>query len=373
MNRKIYTILPKGENYPVFMRQKNAEVARLLSLITGQTYKGSYKSKKPISKESYLLTEKGLSLEEGKALGIVSAKQIYGCVSHPILGSKTILHNPINERRTPRFFPKEFAKFVYQNDLVLPGYSAFNKKDIKKAYSQLKKQYLIPRLKHGYASFGMNQFIINSENDLETVLQKIDEVKLAEYGVVMEANVENGVNPNVESEAYSGGWSLIDNKLYSYIGKQSFGDTGTPHRYLGTRIKIARGSTADLKDHLKDPIDIRIIENLQKLEKAISFLSGIICSRYNFDFINGRIQGTNKKGLYALDPSFRMGGATSAEFLGKMILDKEPNINIVTVNYVVKYGQNPPYLLPDNAITLFKGDDPEFGFIHKWVYIEEKI
>jgi hypothetical protein len=68
-----------------------------------------------------------------------------------------------------------------------------------------------------------------------------------------------------------------------------------------------------------------------------------------------------------LEPSWRVGGASSAELAALAAFARDPWLQIVSASHVEEYGKD--YRAPADAVVDFQGDDPEAGPLLRYTIV----
>ena len=83
-----------------------------------------------------------------------------------------------------------------------------------------------------------------------------------------------------------------------------------------------------------------------------------MASRRNYDVGQGiGADGRARAGVF--EPSWRIGGASSAELAAAAAFARDPYLQIVRASHVEEYGRD--CQPPADAVVDFQGDDPEAG------------
>ena len=94
---------------------------------------------------------------------------------------------------------------------------------------------------------------------------------------------------------------------------------------------------------------------------------GFTASRRNYDVGQG-IGADGRPQLGVLEPSWRMGGATSAELVALAAFARDPSLQIVGASHVEEYGRGRQ--APAGATVDFAGDDPEAGPLLRYTIVK---
>lgn len=360
MIKKVYTYLSKDSEVDTFVEKRNKNIVDFYAKTINAEYLGNFTLKNhAIDDETLIFLQSTISPSEAKELGITNRNQFYGAVIPNRFSYKGIFRPVIREGKVVQ--DSDLIAYLRDCKLLLPGYTTYTKHDAIKAFNLLKDRGFTVRLKVVNSTGGGSQFIISTQSHLTSLLEKLSIKELNPYGVVLEANV---INPykNKETEAYSIGKIRIKSKVYTYIGIQEFQDTGTPDRYIGSKLTLVNGDFSLLSESIKE------ISLKQKLNSSIpadefmKYLTTSMWSRYNFDFLYGQIENTNTVGYFLTDQSFMMSSATVAELLGIITLEN----NVTSVSnpvYSINFGTQNFKSLKDGELELFNGFDPRYGMV----------
>ena len=176
-------------------------------------------------------------------------------------------------------------------------------------------------------------------------ISKIDPELFKKFGIILETNIYSDEDNPLT--AFSSGWIEIDGETFAYVGKQT---TGQDNRYLGTRLHMVRGEEMPFVDEIPK----KITTDSNFIKTLIPLLPGLISTRSNFNFA-----GTNDDNIFALEPTFRVGGATGAELLAREILSRDAKALKVTASTHVIYGEN--FEIPDGYRLISKSRDQVRG------------
>lgn len=292
---------------------------------------------------------------------IGSEADLYGgVVSQPFMATKAISHPLIdNHAVTPAGWSEEFIRLV--GDAVLPGYSAFDGGDALRA-GQLLLQSGPLRAKQVEGRAGRGQQIIHNPQALRRWLDSLEDVELHAHGVVLEQNLEN-------VRTYSVGQTRIGTHLISYFGHQQLtvANDGASV-YGGSNLHVVRGDYQLLRQQFESPLARAAIEKAQRYEQAAeASFPGFIASRRNCDVALGTAP-SGQRCMGVLEQSWRIGGASSAEIYAMQAFATDPVLERVCASSWEFYGETPP--ISEGGQVLYRGEDPEAGFITKGVTVK---
>jgi hypothetical protein len=104
----------------------------------------------------------------------------------------------------------------------------------------------------------------------------------------------------------------------------------------------------------------------RRYDEATEEFHGFTASRRNYDVAKGiGADGWPQSGV--LEPSWRVGGASSAELAAMAAFARDPSLEIVRASHVEQYGQR--RRAPADAIVEFQGDDPEAGPLLRYTIV----
>lgn len=366
MSRKIYTYKPEGTVNQGFVFLRNVELAKYLAKIMGWQYLGELDGPKLLKDNEYLFTHDSLSNQEAERFGISSATQLYGAVAKKILTKKSIFHTTYaDDLDVPIDYTDLIPKSLEGFGIALEGYTVFSYTSAIGAYKALTQNGYRIRVKLPSATAGLGQYIFGSEVDFESFLEKVDESLMKMFGLVLEPNIV--IDTSVEPLSLSGGWVNIDGEVYSYLGRQLIDFNQKVAHYMGTDIRMVSGRVDKLEeiDNLTQ-VDLELIESLRVLSEAVDRLDGLLASRFNFDFVYGYKEGdaTKTKRVYAVEQSFRVGGATAAEFIGINDLRNNPAKAYTKTFAKINYGRADHRSTDQTFVDNF--NDPDYGLVNVW-------
>ena len=189
MSEIILTFLPTGREIDKYVVERNRALAAYLAKITDRVFGGDLEEVRVLTDREYLFPYRTLSKEEGARFGIISPDQLFGAVIEPIYAEKSIFHVPLdNPISVPTNFPHEFANSLINQEVVIPGFTAFTHDDILTAYETLTEQGYVVRAKHPIGDSGAKQLVVNSREDLTRYIDR-EEEWLSGYGIILEANL----------------------------------------------------------------------------------------------------------------------------------------------------------------------------------------
>jgi hypothetical protein len=325
--------------------------AKAIAKIKGYDFGGRYDPARDCPGPRYFVPDDTVLLNEASCLGIRSPDDLYGGVV-PYLFAKTkaITHGLVGRHaERPLGWCSAFAERV--REIVLPGYTVFCRRDARVAASRMLTRGPI-RLKNPASASGRDQTVVTSWNELDAALEKDTEDEMATYGLVLEENLR-------KVRTLSIGEIAVGSLRISYHGIQrTVRDNEGRAVYGGSDLVCVRGGWEAL-DALPMMPEVRAaVVAARRYDEATAEFRGFTASRRNYDVAQGiGVDGQPRSGV--LEPSWRVGGASSAELAALAAFARDPSLRIVGASHVEEYGKG--CRSPADATVNFKGDDPEAG------------
>src|SRR5262249_48965007 len=149
----------------------------------------------------------------------------------------------------------------------------------------------------------------------------------------------------------------IGNLRISYYGTQrTVADNEGRQVYGGSDLVCVRGGWEGLDALPMSPQGRAAVVAARRYAEATEGVPGFAASRRNYDVAQGiGADGWPQSGV--LEPSWRVGGASSAELAAFAAFARDPSLEIVGASHVEEYGEG--RRAPTDAIVKFQGDDPE--------------
>jgi len=271
-------------------------------------------------------------------------------VPHLFVKTKAITHGLVDrDAERPPGWSTAFAERV--REIVLPGYTVFNNRDAHVAARRMLTRGPI-RLKKPLSASGKDQTVVTSLNELDAVLEKVTADEMAAYGLVLEDNLR-------QVRTLSVGHVAVGNLRIGYYGTQrTVADNEGRPVYGGSELVCALGGWEFL-DVLPMSAEVRAaVVAARRYDEATEEFHDFTASRRNYDVAQGiGADGWPQSGV--LEPSWRIGGASSAELAALAAFARDPSLKIVRASHVEEYGEG--RRAPADAIVEFQGDDPEAG------------
>jgi len=189
-------------------------------------------------------------------------------------------------------------------------------------------------------------------NRLDAVLEKVTEDEMATYGLVLEENLR-------QVRTLSIGEIAIGSVRISYHGTQrTVRDNEGRPVYGGSDLVCVRGGWEALDALPMVPEVHAAVLAARRYDEATAEFRGFVASRRNYDVGQGiGVDDRPRSGV--LEPSWRVGGASSAELAALAAFASDPSLQIVRASHVEEYGKG--CRAPAGAMVDFQGDDPEAG------------
>lgn len=284
-----------------------------------------------------------------------------GMVPHAFVATKTITHAlPPSAVRIPECWSDEFCRRVH--DVVLPGYSAFSRRDALAAGKQLLERGPL-RVKKPSGIGGLGQSVVTDMQQLEDELERLDTKELERIGLVLERNLR-------QPETRSVGQVRVGNFLATYCGTQRLTlDNRGAEVYGGSELIVVRGGFDELLQlPLGQQVHVAIAQARTYHAAAMACYPGMFASRCNYDIA----QGVDEEGRWysgVLEQSWRIGGASGAEVSALEAFRDAPSLSVVRASTTEIYGENPS--LPPDAAVYFQGNDDRVGPLTKYARLED--
>jgi Protein of unknown function (DUF3182) len=333
--------------------------AKAIAKLKGYEFGGHYDAAYGYSGPLYFVPDDTLLLDEASCLGIRSPNDLYGgVVPHLFVKTKAITHGLVGrDAERPPGWSTAFAERV--REIVLPGYTVFSSRDAHMAARRMLARGPI-RLKKPLSASGKDQTVVTTLNELDAVLEKVSADEMAEYGLVLEENLR-------QVRTLSVGEVAVGNLRISYYGTQrTVADNERRLVYGGSELVCVRGGWEALDALPKSPEVHAAVVAARRYDEATKEFHGFTASRRNYDVARGTgADGWPQSGV--LEPSWRVGGASSAELAAMAAFARDSSLEIVRASHVEEYGER--RRAPANAIVEFQGDDPEAGPLLRYTIV----
>lgn len=337
------------------------ELAFRLAAIKDCDFAGEYDSARHYAGPLYFVPNDTLvGIDEARALGINGEQDLFGgVVPFAFAATKAITHPlPDADSTAPDGWSAEFHGRV--RDAVLPGYSAFAKREARIAGRRLLELGRV-RLKLPAGIGGLGQSVVDDERGLDARLASLDDDALARDGLVLEQNLADVVTHSI-------GQVSVDDMRASYCGVQRLTTNHHgEHVYGGSDLTVARGGFDCL---LRLSLAAEVVGAIGKARgyhtAAMTSFGGMFASRCNYDVAQGiDHQGQRRSGV--LEQSWRIGGASAAELAALEAFRADRSLDVVRASTTEVYSTG---TVPDDAVVYFRGVDEHAGAMTKYVRIE---
>jgi len=294
---------------------------------------------------------------EARPSDVASPDDLFGgVVPHAFVATKAISH-PLVEPGAcaPPGWTHAFGERVRQ--AVLRGVTVFSAADALRAGELLLREGPV-RIKPVLGTGGRGQSVAHDAAALKSAVEGLDREELARCGLVLEENLE-------QVETYSVGQARVAGLLTSYVGTQSLTrDHAGQMVYGGSELHFARGGYEALLGLRIDDAQRQAVQLARRYDEAAgSCFPALYASRRNYDVARGRnAAGQPRAGV--LEQSWRAGGASFAEACALEALRADPRLRSLTAFTCERYARDAA--LPRGAQLVYRGDDPEAGFILKY-------
>jgi hypothetical protein len=323
-------------------------VAESIARFKGFEFGGHWDGPRPGS--VFFVPDETLLRADADALGVRGAQDLYGgIVPHAFVQTKVITHDVVSPvAARPDRWSQTFAH--RSRIAVLPGYSAFGRRDAAEAVRRLLAVGPV-RAKLPRAAGAREQRTLQSLSDLEALLEPLTDADVAQHGVVFETNLE-------PVRTLSIGHVTLDDLTLAYYGHQWLGRDNTGRSvYGGSALTCIRGGW-DAFERLDVEPAVRLAIRQARAYDEATEEYGIIASRRNYDVG----QGTDARGEWrsgVFEASWRLGGASPAEVAALHLFAEAPATDVVHASTVEAYG--PDVAPPPGAIVHFHGEDEQDG------------
>jgi Protein of unknown function (DUF3182) len=336
-------------------------IAMRLAVLKGVDFANEYDSSRRYPGPVYFVPEDTLDIATANALGIRSARDLFGgVVPHPFVGHKAITH-PLVEpgAHAPVGWSHDLARRVHE--IVHSGFSAFTREDAYRAGVRL-LDHGLARIKPVRATGGLGQIVVTNAAALAAALAEIDASELAAYGLVLEENLS-------EVMTYSVGRVHVADLLATYCGTQRLTpDNSGTAVYGGSDLTIVQGDfEALLTLDLSETERLAVMQARAYDAAVMECFPELIASRRNYDIA----QGLDPAGRWrsgVLEQSWRIGGASTAEIAALEAFRAEPTLHAARAFSVEIYGESDAP--PAHAAVYFRGVDERAGPMTKYAAVE---
>jgi hypothetical protein len=323
-------------------------VAASIARFKGFDYGGHWDGPRPGC--LFFVPDETLLRPHAEGLGILGSDDLFGgIVPHAFVQTKIITHPLVTATaERPDGWSDAFTRRSRQG--VLPGYSAFGRRDAAEAVGRLLAIGPV-RAKLPRAAGAREQYTLESRRDLDALIGRVSDTELAEHGVVFETNLE-------PATTFSIGLVTLDDLTIAYHGRQWLGrDNAGRSVYGGSALTCVRGGW-DALERLDVEPAVGLAIRQARIYDGATEEYGIIASRRNYDVGQGiDARGHRRSGVF--EASWRLGGASPAELAAVHLFAESPSLEVVQASTVEAYGRNAEP--PPGAIVHFHGEDEQDG------------
>ena len=345
------TFLSRGSDFRRSQEGRTHEdVARKLADIQGYDFIGTYDPARAYGRRLFFVPDDTLLLAHARRLGIVSADDLFGgVVPSGFVKTKAITHELVGrDAERPDGWSHAFSERVRQ--VVLPGYTAFSRADVRTAGARLLRLGPV-RVKQPLAAGGRGQCVVTTLPEIDCATADIPEDQLTECGCVLESQLD-------KADTLSIGHVALRDVTITYYGRQQFTNDATGRcAYGGSTLVCVRGGW-DALNRLDVTPAIRTAMEQAQTYDAASVEYDLIASRRNYDVGQGfDADGRWRSGVF--EQGWRVGGASGAEALALEALRRDPQLDVVHAATVQAYGND--LEAPPAALIHFRGEDGDSG------------
>jgi hypothetical protein len=323
-------------------------VAESIARFKGFEFGGRWEGRR--SGAVFFVPDETLLRADAEALGVRGAQDLFGgIVPHAFVQTKIISHGLVTPgAERPEGWSERFNRRSRAS--VLPGYSAFGRRDAAEAVRRLLAMGPV-RAKLPRAAGAREQFALSSLTDLDSLLAAVTDRDLAQDGVVFETNLE-------PVTTFSVGQVTLDALTIAYHGEQWLGHDNTGRSvYGGSALTCVRGGW-DALERLEVEPAVRLAIRQARIYDEATEEYGLVASRRNYDVGQGTdALGHRRSGVF--EASWRLGGASPAEVAAMHRFAESPSIDVVQTSTVEAYGVDA--VPPPGAIVHFHGEDEVDG------------
>ena len=362
-SRGAVVTLANRASEPRHEKDVHEQLARRLAALQGMDFVGEYDPSAQYSQQLYYVPSGTvIGVDSARELGIEDEQDLFGgVVPHAFVETKAISHPLLRPNAdSPIGWSRTFAGRVEGS--VLAGYSVFSLRDAREAGRRLLHEGPL-RLKPVRATGGRGQERVAGVQALDQALEHIDEAELAQYGLVLENNLDRVTT-------FSVGQIRVAAQMLSYYGTQRLTEDNNGQTvYGGSDLVVVKGDfDALLKLDLPDKTRLAISQAQVYDAAASACFRNFHASRRNYDIAQG-VDGRGRACSGVLEQSWRIGGASGAEVAALEVFSQGGKAGVVRASTVELYGETKP--VPEGATLLFRGEDEEVGFITKYATVEE--
>lgn len=303
-----------------------------------------------------------VGLAAAARLGVEGPDDLFGgVVPHAFMATKVITHGLVARGAVaPAAWPAALARQL--GGVVLPGYTAFTKRDARLAGERLLRGGPV-RLKCAEGVGGSGQSVATSGAELARQIDAIDPALIRRVGWVLERNLDGQVATHSVGAVRVGPWQA------AYCGQQTTTlDRHGREVYGGSRLLVARGGFRELLALALPPATrLAVTQAMHYDTTARAACTGMFASRVNYDIVQGLdARGRPLSGV--LEQSWRIGGASGAEIAALLAFKADPALRSVIASTHEVHADH--VAVPPDARIHHDGVDPKLGRITKYTRLE---
>lgn len=336
-------------------------LGKKIATLLGIDFIGVYNDDNQIPGAPYQIPSDTLiGKEKARAVGVKTNDDFFGgLVAQPFMATKAISHPLFKPNaEAPEGWSLKFSKKTL--GAVLKGFTVFTLSDAQQAGIRLLLDGPI-RIKPVRACAGKGQIMVSNRDELAAALTTIDETEIALWGLVLEEHLSDVITLSV-------GQVTIAGIVISYVGTQHLTrDNDGETVYGGSTLDVVRGDYAQLATLKLSENELLAIEQARRYEEAaFACFPDLLASRRNYDIA----QGTDAADEFCsgvLEQSWRIGGASGAEIFALEAFAQDDTLHALRASTHEVYGAAE---LPPHTAILYRGEDPEVGYLTKYVRVE---
>lgn len=341
-------------------------VARLLGVERGVEVRCAAPDAAPAAPRAYLVPCDTLLRAEATALGIEAIDDLFGgVVPLPFVATKAITHGLIDaDAQAPHGWTTAFAERTAA--VVLPGFSAFNGRDARRACACLLEGGALGggavRVKNAAGVGGSGQAVVRDLHEFDALVQTAAFAEPWAEGLVLERNLQRPRTVSV-GQVRVGQW------LLSYHGEQRLTRSRLGEVvYGGSTLHLVRGDFDTLlATALPTPLRQAIEHALVYHRAAHDCFDGLLASRCNYDIAQG-FDGRGGWHCGVLEQSWRIGGASGAELAALHAWRERPTLRWVRASTHELHSDEAQ--APPGAQVHFDDHDPQLGRLLKYALVQ---
>ena len=337
------------------------EIGKRLAALTCSRFQGEYEAGARYATPLYFVPGRTLRADVARQLGIVTERDLYGgVVPLDFVAGKTITHPLVApDAAAPQGWCESFCEAA--RDVVLPGYSAFSREDVRTAGRKLLARGAV-RIKPAEALGGRGQYVVRDAAALDKIVEALDPTALARSGAVVEENL-------YEVRTCSVGQVRVGAACVSYYGTQKLTSDNTGQAvYGGSDLTVVPGDFDALLALALTPAQALAVEQARTYDRAaFRHFPGLVASRRNYDVAQG-LDGAGRWRSGVLEQSWRLGGASGPELSALEAFRDDPALEILRASSIEIYGRRDPP--PKGASVYFHGEDDRIGWITKYTVVK---